>query len=103
MSAGLEVLIVMLIFLGLLAAGMAIPFAIGVPAIVYLLLHGGVPALRGIGLMSWGSMIGSGREMLRTDWYITAVPGCAILLTVLALNLIGEGLNDALNPKLRDR
>ena len=37
------------IFLGLLAAGMAIPFAIGVPAIVYLLLHGGVPALRASG------------------------------------------------------
>jgi peptide/nickel transport system permease protein len=52
--------------------------------------------------MSWGSMIGAGREMLRTEWYLTAIPGFAILLTVLALNLIGEGLNDALNPKLRD-
>ena len=46
MTPGLEVLFVLVIFLGLLAAGMAIPFAIGVPAIVYLLLHGGVPALR---------------------------------------------------------
>ncbi len=46
----------MVLFLGLLAAGMAIPFAIGVPAIAYLLLHGGIPALKGIGLMSWGSM-----------------------------------------------
>jgi peptide/nickel transport system permease protein len=54
-------------------------------------------------VMSWGSMIGAGREMLRTDWYITALPGGAILVTVLALNLIGEGLNDALNPKLRSR
>lgn len=52
-------------------------------------------------VMSWGSMIGAGREMLRTEWYLTAVPGIAILLTVLSLNLIGEGLNDALNPKLR--
>jgi tripartite ATP-independent transporter DctM subunit len=56
MSEGLEILIVMVLFLGLLAAGMAIPFAIGVPAIVYLLIHGGMPALKGIGLMSWGSM-----------------------------------------------
>jgi peptide/nickel transport system permease protein len=40
--------------------------------------------------------------MLRTEWDLTAIPGIAILLTVLALNLIGEGLNDALNPKLRD-
>ena len=53
-------------------------------------------------VMSWGSMIGAGREMLRTEWYLTAIPGIAILVTVLALNLIGEGLNDALNPKLRD-
>jgi peptide/nickel transport system permease protein len=54
-------------------------------------------------VMSWGSMIGAGREMLRTEWYLTAVPGIAILLTVLALNLIGDGLNDALNPRLRDQ
>jgi peptide/nickel transport system permease protein len=53
-------------------------------------------------VMSWGSMIGAGRELLRTEWYLTAIPGLAILLTVLALNLIGEGLNDALNPKLSD-
>jgi tripartite ATP-independent transporter DctM subunit len=55
-NQGLEVVLVMVLFLGLLAAGMPIPFAIGVPAIAYLLLHGGIPALRGIGLMSWGSM-----------------------------------------------
>lgn len=54
-------------------------------------------------VMSWGTMIGQGREMLRTAWYLTAIPGIAILLTVLALNLIGEGLNDALNPRLRNR
>ena len=54
-------------------------------------------------VMSWGSMIGAGRELLRTEWYLTAVPGLAILLTVLALNLVGEGLNDALNPQLHDR
>jgi len=65
MSAGLEVAIVLVVFLGLLAAGMAIPFAIGVPAIVYLLLHGGVPALKGIGLMSWGSM---------NSFALTAIP-----------------------------
>ena len=54
-------------------------------------------------VMSWGSMIGAGRENLRTEWYLTAIPGVAILVTVLALNLIGDGLNDALNPRLRDR
>src|SRR5258707_5313915 len=52
---------------------------------------------------SWGRLIGDGRTLIRTSWYICAVPGLAIMLTVLALNLVGDGLNDALNPKLRDR
>lgn len=52
---------------------------------------------------SWGRLIGDGRTLIRSSWYICAVPGLAIMLTVLALNLIGDGLNDALNPKLRDR
>ena len=50
--------------------------------------------------ISWGSMIGAGREMLRTAWYLTLIPGIAIVLTVLALNMIGDALNDALNPRL---
>lgn len=54
-------------------------------------------------LMSWGTIIGAGRDALRTAWYIAALPGVAILLTVLSLNLVGEGLNDALNPRLRSR
>ena len=51
-------------------------------------------------VMSWGKMIGDGRGSLRTAWYLSAIPGVAILLTVLSLNLVGEGLNDALNPRL---
>ncbi len=50
--------------------------------------------------MSWGFMVGAGRTVIRQAWWITAFPGVLILLTVLALNLIGEGLNDALNPRL---
>jgi peptide/nickel transport system permease protein len=53
--------------------------------------------------VSWGSMIGAGRDSLRTAWYLTAIPGVAIVLAVLALNLLGDGLNDALNPRLRQR
>jgi peptide/nickel transport system permease protein len=52
---------------------------------------------------SWGRLIGEGRELIRSSWYICAIPGAVIMATVLALNLIGDGLNDALNPKLRDR
>ena len=53
--------------------------------------------------VSWGSLIGSGREMLRSAWYLTAIPGTAIIVAVLSLNLVGDGLNDALNPRLRSR
>lgn len=54
-------------------------------------------------VMSWGTIIGGGRDALRSAWYITAIPGLAIMLTVLGLNLVGEGLNDALNPRLKNR
>jgi peptide/nickel transport system permease protein len=51
-------------------------------------------------LMSWGYMVGAGRTVIRQAWWITVFPGIAILLSVLGMNLIGEGLNDALNPRL---
>ena len=50
-------------------------------------------------LISWGSMIGDGRALLRTAWFLTALPGAAIAVTVLSLNLLGDGLNDLLNPR----
>jgi peptide/nickel transport system permease protein len=53
--------------------------------------------------MSWGLMIGSSRQYVLSCWWAVAFPGIAIFLTVLAVNLIGDGLNDALNPKLRER
>jgi peptide/nickel transport system permease protein len=54
-------------------------------------------------VMSWGFMIGAGRAVLRDAWWLCAIPGVLILLTVLAINLVGEGINDALNPRLRNR
>jgi peptide/nickel transport system permease protein len=54
-------------------------------------------------LVSWGSMIGAGRDQLRTAWYLVALPGTALVLSVLSLNLLGDGLNDALNPRARRR
>lgn len=54
-------------------------------------------------LMSWGYMIGAARTMLRESQWMSLWPGVAIMLTVLSINLIGEGLNDALNPQLRKR
>ncbi len=51
-------------------------------------------------VMSWGYMIGAARTVIRQAWWLSFFPGVAILLTVLSLNLVGEGLDDALNPKL---
>lgn len=51
-------------------------------------------------LMTWGYMVGASRTFLRLAWWMCLFPGLAIFLTVLAVNLMGEGLNDALNPRL---
>ena len=70
-----------------------------------ILLESGLSFL-GLGdpnLMSWGFMIGAGRSVIRLAWWMSVFPGLAIFLTVLALNLIGEGLGDALNPRLAQR
>ena len=53
--------------------------------------------------MSWGLMIGASRQYVLSCWWAVAFPGAAIFVTVLAVSLIGDGLNDALNPKLRER
>ena len=54
-------------------------------------------------VMSWGQVIGSNRPYILDAGYAVAIPGFAIFLTVLAISLVGDGLNDALNPKLRQR
>jgi peptide/nickel transport system permease protein len=53
--------------------------------------------------LSWGAMISIGRGALRTAWYMSALPGVAIIITVMGINLMGDGLNDAFNPYLRER
>ncbi|TAL88971.1 MAG: ABC transporter permease [Candidimonas sp.] len=53
-------------------------------------------------VMSWGLMIGASQDYLQRAWWLCAIPGIAILLTVLAINLVGDGLNDAMNPHLRN-
>ncbi len=52
--------------------------------------------------ISWGTMIGNGRAVIRTAWYMSAIPGGVIVLAILAINLLGEALNDAMNPNLAD-
>jgi peptide/nickel transport system permease protein len=50
---------------------------------------------------AWGLMIADGRELIVTAWWVSMFPGLAIMLTVLALNLLGDWLRDHLDPKLR--
>ncbi|MGX5668026.1 ABC transporter permease [Rhizobium daejeonense] len=54
-------------------------------------------------VMSWGTMINLGRPSIRTTWYIALIPGGFVIMTVLALNLLGDAVNDAFNPHLRKR
>ena len=59
----------------------------------------------GLGLQpptpSWGSMVADGRGYLLDAWWISTFAGLAIVLTVVAFNLVGDGLRDALDPRLR--
>ena len=54
-------------------------------------------------VISWGQVIGSNRVYILDATYTVTFPGIAIFITVLAISLVGDGLNDALNPKLRSR
>lgn len=54
-------------------------------------------------VVTWGSMIGYSRPYILDAWWTVAIPGFLIFLTVLSISLIGDGLNVAFNPKLRDR
>ena len=52
-------------------------------------------------LPEWGTMLADAREFVLRAWWVVTLPGLAILLTVLAFNLLGDGLRDALDPKLK--
>jgi len=79
----------------------AAAFAIGIA----ILFEGGMSFL-GLGdpnVMSWGLMIGQNRNYALDAWWAVVAPGAAIFLAVLSISLIGDGINDALNPRLRKR
>ena len=81
MTPLVEIGVVFVVFLGLLAVGLAVPFAIGVPALVYLLLHGGLPALKGLGLVSWGSM---------NSFTLTAIPLFILMAELIQRSGLGH-------------
>ncbi|OYU98678.1 MAG: dipeptide ABC transporter permease DppC, partial [Burkholderiales bacterium PBB5] len=49
----------------------------------------------------WGTMLADAREFIRSNPWLVTFPGLAILITVVAINLMGDGLRDALDPKMR--
>jgi peptide/nickel transport system permease protein len=52
---------------------------------------------------TWGNMLREGQLQLQRAWWLAIVPGCALVLTVLSLNMLGDGLRDALDPRARER
>ena len=50
----------------------------------------------------WGAMLSNARTYIRDAWHVTVMPGLGIMLTILSLNLMGDGLRDALDPKLKN-
>ncbi len=52
-------------------------------------------------LPEWGTMLASARDYIESAWWVVTLPGLTILLSVLAINLVGDGLRDALDPKLK--
>lgn len=82
------------------------------PALVLATLNVGVAVLTAAALSflgmgaqpptpEWGLILARGREYLRTAWWISTFPGLAIVVTVLAVNMVGDGLQDTLNPQFR--
>lgn len=70
-----------------------------------ILFEGGLSFL-GLGdsnAISWGLLMGLNRPYLLDAWWATTLPGVVLFLTVMAVSLVGDGLNDALNPRLRER
>lgn len=73
-------------------------------------IAGGIMAISslsfiGLGIQApnpeWGAMLSGGRSFIRDTWHITAFPGLAIVITVIACTLVGDGLRDALDPKMK--
>lgn len=74
MTPGVELVFILCVFVALLCLGMTIPFAITVPSVLYLVMHAGLPGLKGLGLVTWGSM---------NSFTLTAIPLFILMAEIL--------------------
>jgi peptide/nickel transport system permease protein len=83
-------------------APVLVAMTLGIPAAI--LTESGLSFL-GLGVQpphaTWGNILNEGKEVIELAWWLSLYPGLAILLTVLSYNLLGEGIRDALDPRLR--
>jgi peptide/nickel transport system permease protein len=83
-------------------APVLVAMTLGVPAAI--LTESGLSFL-GLGVRppyaTWGNILNDGKEVIELAWWLSVYPGVAILITVLSYNLLGEGIRDALDPRLR--
>jgi peptide/nickel transport system permease protein len=80
-------------------------FVLGTLRMGYMILLEASLSFLGLGIPpktpAWGSMVSAGRDYLLVAWWVSTIPGIAILILVLSINLFGEGLRDILDPRLR--
>jgi ABC-type dipeptide/oligopeptide/nickel transport system permease subunit len=80
-------------------------FVLGTLRMGYMIIMEASLSFLGLGLPAripaWGSMVSAGRDYMLNAWWVATIPGVAILILVLAINLFGEGLRDILDPKLK--
>src|SRR5262249_62210831 len=85
-------------------APVLVAMPLGIPAAI--LTESGLSFL-GLGVRppyaTWGNILNEGKDAIEIGWWLSFYPGVAILITVLSYNLFGEGIRDALDPRLRTR
>lgn len=94
-----------IVFRHILPNAMAPVIVLSTLGIARAIITGAALSFLGLGAQpptpEWGAMLNHGREWLRQGWWVTTFPGLAIMITVLSINMLGDGLRDALDPRLR--
>jgi peptide/nickel transport system permease protein len=80
-------------------------FVLGTLRMGYMIITEASLSFLGLGLPpnipTWGSMVAAGRDSMLVAWWVSTMPGLAILFLVMAINVFGEGLRDILDPRLK--